>query len=50
MVITVTVVVMVITVTVVVMVIGPNPTFVSLGAIRHKNRQMKELSDDLFHT
>ena len=30
-------------------VIGPNPTFVSLEAIRRKNRQMKELSDDLFH-
>jgi hypothetical protein len=28
---------------------GPNPTFVSLGAIRRKNKQMKELSDDLFH-
>src|SRR5262249_54033405 len=29
--------------------LGPNPTFVSLGAIRRKNKQMKELSDDLFH-
>ena len=28
---------------------GVNPTFLSLGAIRHKNRQMKELSDNLFH-
>ena len=30
--------------------VGVNPTLVSLGAIRRKNRQMKELSDDLFHT
>jgi hypothetical protein len=29
--------------------LGPNTTFVSLGAIRRKNKQMKELSDDLFH-
>src|SRR5712671_1948786 len=28
---------------------GVNPTFLSLGAIRRKNRQMKELSDDLLH-
>jgi hypothetical protein len=29
---------------------GVTPTLMSLGAIRRKNRQMKELSDDLFHT
>ena len=29
--------------------IGPNPTFMSSRAIRGKNRQMKELSDDLLH-
>src|SRR5215813_7235646 len=29
--------------------LGPNPTFVSPRAIRGKNRQMKELSDDLLH-
>ena len=30
-------------------VVGVNPTLVSRGAIRRKNRQIKELSDDLFH-
>src|SRR5215510_7283253 len=29
---------------------GVNPTIMSQRAIRRKNRQMKELSDDLFHT
>ena len=29
--------------------LGVNPTLLSLGAIRRKDRQMKELSDDLFH-
>jgi hypothetical protein len=29
---------------------GPNPTLLSPGAIRSKERQMKELSDYLFHT
>ena len=29
---------------------GVNPTLLSLGAIRRKNRQMKELSDDLLRT
>src|SRR5215831_3842880 len=29
---------------------GPNPTRVSLGAIRRMSRQRKEFSDDLFHT
>ena len=29
--------------------LGVNPTLVSLEAIRRKNRQMKELSDDLLH-
>jgi len=28
---------------------GVNPTLLSLGAIRRKNRQMKELSEDLLH-
>jgi hypothetical protein len=30
--------------------IGVNPTLLSLGAIRSKDRQMKELSDDLLHS
>ena len=29
--------------------LGPNPTLLSLGAIRRKNKQMKELSYNLFH-
>jgi hypothetical protein len=29
---------------------GVNPTLMSLGAIRRKNRQMKGLADHLFHT